>query len=781
MQHLQTLNEPDYYKDRQSLQGYWANASKEKIQEKGTDMAEDTTKEVKRASCFLCHLNCGVLCTKEDGRIVKIEGDPECPHNEGFVCSRLEQDRWKSFEYSPYRLKKPLKRAGERGSGKWEEISWDQAFDEIAEKLTELRDKYGAETLAFFEGTYRTQSNLHYKFTNLFGSPNTGGAGTICYSSDMWLEPCTYGGFCSDKSDWKRADLIVLWGRNPAASELLNWKWVTDNMDNRGAKLIVIDPRYCEVAERADLFLRIRPGTDAALALAMINVIIEEDLYDHEFVDEWCYGFDQLRERAAEWSPERAEEITWVPADKIRQAARMYATIKPACMPWGEKGGDGHGVNATNTIRAKAILRSITGNIDKIGGDQLTMPEDRGDTDRTYEHVSLSQEQRDKMVGNDRFPGLTFKGWDIISEAYPRFYPYANAPLIFRQMISGDPYPIKACILQASNPMVGYPNTKLIQEAFKNLELFVVHDYFMTPSAALADYVLPAATWLERCSMGYPTMDVEQVSMNGTMPVVEHFEGGAEVDFRDDYQFWYEISKRLGMADKWWGPSYEDFFDGQVGHFGMKFSDFCENIKYLRVPNKPEKYKEPGFKFLTPTGKVELYSTVIEKLNEELGGDFDPLPNFVYPPDFPEVNPEYAEEYPLNMITGARFMPFYHSEHRQPGAYRDLHPEPWFQIHPDKAMELNIAPGDWCWIENYMGRIKQRANLTTTVDPRVISVQHDWWFPEREEAEPSLFGLYDSSINTIMPDDPDKYLDPLMGAWPVTGVHAKVYKCEEQE
>lgn len=146
-------------------------------------------------------------------------------------------------------------------------------------------------------------------------------------------------------------------------------------------------------------------------------------------------------------------------------------------------------------------------------------------------------EQRDKIVGIDRFPGLTFRGWDIISKAYPRFYPYANAPLIFRQMISGDPYPIKACILQASNPMVGFPNTKLIHEAFKSLELFVVHDYFMTPSAALADYVLPAATWLERCSMGYPTMDVEQVSMNGTMPVVERFEGGTDIDFRDDYQF----------------------------------------------------------------------------------------------------------------------------------------------------------------------------------------------------------------------------------------------------
>ena len=409
------------------------------------------------------------------------------------------------------------------------------------------------------------------------------------------------------------------------------------------------------------------------------------------------------------------------------------------------------------------------------------MPGDRGNTeDMNFSHDALSQEQRDKMVGNDMYPGLTFKGWDIISKAYPRFYPYSNAPTMFRQMISGDPYPIKACIVQADNPMLAFSNTKLVHEALKSLDLLIVHDYFMTPTAALADYVLPAATWLERCSIGYPTMDVEQVSMAGSMPVLERFEGGTDIDFRDDYEFWYGLSERLGFADKWLGPKYEDMMNDQVAPFGMKFRDFCEKVKYLKVPNVPEKYKEPGFKFLTPTGKVELYSTVIEKLAKETGRNFDPLPSFTFPPNFPEADPEYAEEYPLCMITGARFMPFYHTEHRQPGAYRDLHPDPIFDIHPDTAISLDIAPGDWCWIETHKGRIKQRARTTTTVDPRVISVQHDWWFPEEPEAEPSLFGVFKSNVNVILDDDA-KYLDPLMGSWPLTGASAKVYKCEEQD
>lgn len=742
-------------------------------------MADTDKIEVLRAGCYFCHVRCGVLVTKKNGRIIDIKGDPDCPHNKGYVCQRLDKQRYlDGFVYNPNRLKRPLKRAGERGGGKWEEISWDQAFDEIAAKLIELRDKYGAETLAFTEGTARTWTWLHYKFTNLFGSPNTGGVGTICYSSDMWLEPCTYGGFCSDKSDWVGADLVVLWGRNTIASEPLLWHWVDTNRKERGAKLMVIDPRCSEVAQQADLWLQLRPGTDAALALGMINVIIEEDLYDHEFVDEWCYGFDQLKERAAEYPVDKVSEITWVPEEKIRQAARMYATTPAACLPWGQKGGDASGLNATSTIRAKAILRAITGHIDRKGGELIAPPSRFPPS--FYEHYALPQEQRDKMIGNDRFPGLTYKGWDIISQAYPSFYPYACAPLLFRAMRDGDPYPVKALIVQADNPVMAYSNTKLIVEAFMNLELLVVHDYFMTPTGALADYVLPAATWLERPDNCYTVMNHRPMYFGAQARVIDRFEGGTDVDFRDDYEFWYGLASRVGQEDKWWGPKATDMLDFQLAPMGLTYEKFYNDVKYMVGQKKWEKWKEPGFKFLTPTGKVELYSTVIEQLAKETGRDFDPLPSFEYPALSVEKHPEWADKYPLIMITGARFMPMYHTEHRQPGPYRDLHPDPIFDIHPTTAIDLDIHEGDWCWIETHKGKIRQRARLNTSLDPRVISIQHDWWFPEKEEALPSLFGAFECNANVLLDDDPDT-LDQLIGSWQQTGVAAAVHKCETQD
>lgn len=726
--------------------------------------------EIKRVNCFLCHVRCGLLATVENGRVVDLKGDHENPHNQGYACERITLGLWRDWQYSPYRLKRPLKRVGERGAGKWQEISWDQAFDEIADRLRMLSDQYGPETLCFLEGTYRTWNSLHYKFTNLFGTPNTAGNGTVCYSSDMWLEPVTYGGFASDKSDWPNSNCIVLWGRNIAESELLLWNWVQKNRQARGAKLIVVDPRFSEVARNADIHLQLRPATDAAMALAWINTIIEEQLYDKNFVENYCLGFEQLQERVKEWTPERAAEITWVPADKIRQAARMYATTSPACLPWGQKGCDATGRNATSAIRAKCILRAITGNIDVIGGDKLTPPV--AAAPEFYEHDALPQAQRDKMIGNDRFPGLTFKGWDIVSKAFPGFYPYSNAPLIFRAMSSGKPYPVKACIVQADNPMLAFANTKLVHQALKNLDLLVVHDYFPTPTTALADYALPAATWLERPDVAYPTMDHEAITFMGSARVLNRFDGGSDIDFRDDYEFWYGLACRLGQADRWWGPKVEGFLDYMTSPFGVNFEQFYEMIKYAVMPSEYKKYEQPGFRFLTPSGKVELYSTVLEQLG------YDPLPQYEEGAISPIRRPDLAKDYPLILITGNRFMPQYHSEHRQPGASRRLHPNPIVEIHPQTALKLGIADGDWVWIETHVGKIKQRARTTTILDPRVVAAQHDWWYPEKPEAEPSLYGVWESSINVVVDDDPEM-LDQLMGCWQQTGLLCKVYPVED--
>ena len=262
--------------------------------------------------------------------------------------------------------------------------------------------------------------------------------------------------------------------------------------------------------------------------------------------------------------------------------------------------------------------------------------------------------------------------------------------------------------------------------------------------------------------------------------VIDRFEGGTDVDFRDDYEFWYGIASRVGQTEKWWGPKATDMLDFQLAPMGLTYEKFYNDVKYMVGQKKFEKYKEPGFKFLTPTGKVELYSTVIEKLAKEMGRDFDPLPSFEYPALSVEKHPEWKDKYPLIMITGARFLPMYHTEHRQPGPYRDLHPDPIFDINPNTAIDLDIHEGDWCWIETHMGKIRQRARLNTALDPRVISIQHDWWFPEKEEAYPSLFGAFECNANVLLDDSPET-LDQLIGSWQQTGVAAAVHKCETQD
>jgi len=722
--------------------------------------------EVRRGWCGPCHIRCGLLVHFKDGKAVKVEGDPNHPVNRGAMCGRgsliLEH------LYHPDRVNFPLKRVGKKGGGKWERISWDQAMDEIASKISKIRETSGAEALSFCGGTYRTYMWASKRFFNIFGSPNLTGPGAICHCSSFAVEAATYGTMAH--SDLRNAACIVIWGHTPSESvPIPEWPQVTA-AKKRGAKLIVVDPRLTRTAEMADLWLQIRPGTDAALMLGWLKIIVDEGLYDRDFVEKWTVGFDRLKERLADYTPERVSEITWVPRDKIVESARIYATTKPATLTWG-LGCDKQGVNLSHVARARSILRAITGNLDVKGGDLIGLSGPLGKVVSDFKmelNEMLPPSQRKKQLGSDEYRLMTYPGWERTSAAAGRMPPtymqppttgvtaQANPRAIWQAVTEGKPYPVKGMIVQAGNPMLSLTSTRSVQNALKRLELLVVMDYYMTPTAELADYVLPAASTLERSDIATTGQGV--VACPKAMdPLYER---------RSDYEFWRELGFRLDQREYWPWRTAEEVCDYRLKPLGVSFDDLTERYE-VSAPHEDKRYEKYGFG--TPSGKVEVYSTIFEELG------YDPLPDYIEPPETPVNAPDVAGNYPLILNTGGRFMPMYHSELRQIQPAREKNPDPIVDIHPETAGRLGIANGDWVWVETRRGRIKQKARLTERVHSKMIHAQHGWWFPEKPGEEPELHGVYDSNANVLSTDERE-YCSREIGAWPDTALLCKVYK-----
>jgi anaerobic selenocysteine-containing dehydrogenase len=305
--------------------------------------------------------------------------------------------------YHSDRINYPLKRKGERGAGQWERVSWDQALDEVATKLDELRNQYGAETLSFTHGTKRTYHWDERRFHNLFGTPNICGANNVCMCPSQAIEYATYGGFSF--GDVRRTKCIVLWGHGPSQSNPGLFGQIAKAKKN-GAKLLVVDPRRIREAEMADMWLPIRPGTDVALMLGWLRIIIEEEFYDRDFVEKWTVGFEDLKKAVDDYTPQRVAEITWLKPEQVSQSARMYAMSRPAMITWGF-GIDKQGLNASQAVRARAILRAITGNLDVPGGEPLGWVDPVGriidDVEMEF-NEALAPEQRAKQLGADEYP-----------------------------------------------------------------------------------------------------------------------------------------------------------------------------------------------------------------------------------------------------------------------------------------------------------------------------------------------------------------------------------------
>ena len=456
--------------------------------------------------------------------------------------------------------------------------------------------------------------------------------------------------------DYLASKCILVCGANPPVSHLPRGMDILEAKQKHKAKLIVIDPRLTTLASKADLWLQVRPGTDGALILALINVIIGEKLYDREFVDTWCHGFDKLASRAQEMTPEKAEKITWVPADKIRAAARMYATTKPASLH--QRVAVNQNISSTQTSRALAILIALTGNLDVAGGNLFPthmkglIPESPYETDREID---------EKRIGSQEFPLIS--GPEVP-------WKFVHGALGIEAMLTGKPYPLKSLFCFGGNPVMVMPDAKKVWEALKKLGLFVVVDFFITPSAELADYILPAATWLERddlCHGSYTNLIVAR--QKAIEPLFECW---------DDTRIVLELVKKIPWADKKFMPwnSSDERNHYRVKGMGMTFDDLKEK-GYLSVAPRYKKYEQEGFR--TPTGKVELYSTVFEKHG------YDPLPSYTEPPESPFSSPELMKEYPFILITGARCMEYYHSQGHHIPSLRKRVPYPEIEVHPDTA------------------------------------------------------------------------------------------------
>ena len=724
--------------------------------------------ETKKIVCGLCASHCRYKVKVEDGRLIGFDRG-------GVKKDSIMAKMWANvvggcpranaaaeYVYHPDRLNYPLKRVGKRGEGKWEHVNWDQALDEVADKLDKIRSKYGPEALAITSsGEQNTGEEFRTRFQYLFGTPNF--LGPHSCGIGMVLSHLMSGWMIYMPALRPETKCLMLIGANPHQAGPMLWNVIRD-AKKVWLKLIVIDPRRTVVAEEANLWLQPRPGTDGALLMAMIQTIIAEGLYDKGFVEKWCYGFDKVAERVKDFTPEKAESITDVPAEQIKAAARMYATIKPSQIF--HTNGLEEQANCTPALQSRYILAAITGNIDVPGGDVMMEPHPAYRLDAEMEQrAMLSPEQKAKLIGGDRFKLYSWPMFRMVEEninrvrerplSTPWVTGLAHAPLVYRAMITGKPYPVKAMITLAKNQLLTMPNARLIYDALMKLDLHVEMDTFMTPTCRIADYVFPAACCFEKESLqgGNYTLYL-QGSEPAVAPLYER---------KSEFYFWRELGLRLGQAEFWPWRTLEEFFDYRLEPMGITFKQFMAAKGYDNPVPRDRKYETKGFG--TPTRKFELYSTILEKMG------YDPLPRWREPRVSKMNGAELDANYPMTLLAGARNRRFYHSQDRQIDSIRKRDPEPIAQLNPQTAGPPGIADGDWIWIETPLGRATFKCRYFDGIAPDVVQAEHGWWYPE----DASIDSVWRSNINAILDDDPD-LCDAVSGNFIFRGQRCKVYK-----
>ncbi len=678
------------------------------------------------STCWECSAKCGSLLTVNDeGCVVNVAPNPASPSSKGAFCVKGKRGL-PEWTYHPDRLLKPLRRVGGRGSGRWERISWDEALGEMADRLAAIRKTYGPQALVgAVSGAAFSRGPIMALLMRSLGSPNWMINQDLCGGCRAVSDKAT-GLAITNGEDVENSSCILVVGHNPAAANPAKWLAIK-RAKAHGAKLIVIDPFRTGAAELADLWIRPNPGTDGALAMAMMRQIIASGRHDTAFVRDWCVGFDALAQRVAPYTAARASALTGVAPADIETAADLYASGPSSFV-------SGHGIDAASngvqTFRAFHCLVAITGNVDRVGGNRRAKRPAGFITYMDLLHdprFRLSPEAEAQTIGATQYPlWAGAKGWQTACH---------NASVL-DAILTSKPYPVRGMYVSGVNIAVMYPDTRRTLDALASLDFLCVAAHTMTPTAAVADLVLPKTTTLEE----------EEIDIDPSAPCVIYTAPASRRvgEVRCDMEIAAGLMDRLRArgaltADLLPWPDQGAFNRFLVSTSGVDV-DALKRDGYATFPYEVGNFAGQSFK--TPSGKVELFANSMAEVG------LDPLPDYV-PPLYKRPVDRPATDFPLVLQTGQREKTYHHSRFREQAWARKVSPEPTLCIHPRTAMRLGVDEGDWVAVETEAsaGPCRLRVKITDRTTPEVVTTGIGWWRPE---GTGPAFDALDINVNAAL-------------------------------
>ncbi|MEV4053823.1 molybdopterin-dependent oxidoreductase [Amycolatopsis sp. NPDC049688] len=721
--------------------------------------------------CPLCVSRCGATATVENGRLLALKPLPGHPTGQA-VC--VKGKAAPEIVAHPDRLLHPLRRTAPKGAADpgWERIGWDEALDTVASRLTAIAAESGPEAVVFGTASPSTSAmsdsvDWLTRLRRAFGSPNLVSYMELCgwgrhlATTYTWGEPVP-GAYLPDL---ERAGCILYWGYNPSVSRLAHATATTAAL-RRGAELVVVDPRRAGLASKAGQWLRVRPGTDAALALAITREMIGNGWYDTSFVERWTNAtwqvrgdtgelvapgapapegvatrrvWDLITESCARFTPDVAERITGVPAGRITAVARLLWEARPvAFYTW--SGLEQHS-NATQTVRAIGQLYALTGCLDVPGGNVLFTPVPSNPVDGAQ---LLSPGQRAKTIGAAERP------------LGPARFEFVTGEDFYRAALDGVPYRARALVNFGANLVLAHGDSARGRDALGALDFFVHTDLFMNPTAQQADIVLPATSaWeAEALRIGFETSQAAQSTVQLRRRLV-----APRGEARPDLRIIFDLAVALGLGEHFFGGDVEAAWRYQLAPTGLGLEQLRAAAEGIRLPLRTvhRKYEQRGFR--TASGVVELYSETL------LRQGYPPLPGYDEPSLSPVSRPDLAARYPL-ILTCAKSLFFCETQHRAVTSLRKSAPDPQLELHPETAAARGITAGDWVRLETPQGSIRARAKFNVNLDPAVVCGQHGWWQPAAGLGSPGypVTGDGSANLNLVLSQGPS---DPVSGSSPL--------------